>query len=443
MSGRFPCRRPPAAARRFASAALEDAIGHVGGAIADPELAWLFANCLPNTLDTTVTTSGDGRDTYVVTGDIDAMWLRDSTAQLWPYLPFVAEDRRLALLVEGAVRRQAACIRLDPYANAFYDAPRSGEWADDRTEMRPGVHERKWELDSVAAFLRLSHGYWRASGSVAAFDDDWVGAVAQALALLRVEEAGDASPYTFRRACDWGDSLPNQGRGDPWRRCGLVRSAFRPSDDQCKLPLLTPANAMLAVTLEDITAPLDALARVDLAADARAIADGVRAGLDAHGVVEHPTHGPIWAYEVDGFGGRHLMDDANAPSLLSLAYLGFHRPGDERYRATRAFCLSDDNSYFVRGRTADGIGSPHTGRGTIWPMSIVMRALTATDDAEVALCLRQLRATHAGTGFMHESFDPADPARFTRPWFAWANSLFGELILTLHRERPHLLATPL
>lgn len=443
-------RRPPPGERRFTSPAIERLIEEVTGSMVDVELSWIFRNCLPNTLDTTVRFRRDEAglpDTYVITGDIEAMWLRDSTAQVWPYLPLAAIDSKLAALLAGVVRRQARCVLLDAYANAFYDEPRLGMWRDDLTQMRPGVHERKWELDSLAYFLRLSTGYWQATGDVDPFDDAWRLAVRTVLALLRTEQAGTGekpgSPYRFQRIDKAGETLANAGRGDPARRCGLVRNGFRPSDDVCKLPFLIPSNAMMSQALREMTALLEALAEPQMAVEVVAFALELEQALERNAVVDHPEHGEIWAFEVDGFGSAHLMDDANVPSLLSLPYLGVCANDDPRYLRTRAFCLSRDNPYFAAGTCAEGVGSPHTGVGTVWPIALVMRALTAIDDAEILDCLRMLKATHAGTGFMHESFDPDRPEDFTRPWFAWANTLFGELISTLHRDRPHLLRTSL
>jgi meiotically up-regulated gene 157 (Mug157) protein len=100
---------------------------------------------------------------------------------------------------------------------------------------------------------------------------------------------------------------------------------------------------------------------------------------------------------------------------------------------------STSNPYFFKGSAAEGIGGPHVGLDMIWPMSIIMCALTSTDQEEIRQCLRWLKTTHADTGFIHEAFNKDNPAQFTRSWFAWANSLFGELIVKLSRERPSLL----
>ncbi len=448
----FVSQRPPAAQRSFVSDSVESLIKSVSSSIADPELAWLFANCLPNTLDTTIDhrIDADGRpDTYVITGDIAAMWLRDSAAQVWPYLPLTRTDPAMRTLIAGVINRQADGILLDPYANAFYRDPVFGKHQDDRTEMKPGVHERKWELDSLAYFFRLSHGYWAATDDTAPFDEKWRRAVATAFALLRVErtsgeEAGAVrSPYSFVREGRAWESLPCDGYGLPSRNCGLIRTGFRPSDDLVAFPFLVPANAMIAVALNHLSYLLAVLHCDALATEAHAFSAGITESLEKHAVVQHPVHGEIWAYEVDCLGGVNLMDDANIPSLISLPYLGFCAKDDPRYLRTRAFLLSTDNPQYVNGKAAAGIGGPHTGPGTIWPMALTMQSLTATDDAEILQCLRYLKTTHAGTGFMHESFNGDDATRFTREWFAWANTLFGELIVTLHHQRPHLLKADL
>ncbi len=447
-SGAASSRRPSPAARCFTSLSLEAEMEEIASRIADPGLAGLFINCLPNTLDTTVDFQRDseGRpDTFVITGDIDAMWLRDSAAQVWPYLQLAATDELLRDLIAGVIRRQARSILLDPYANAFYRDPVLGYWQTDCTRMLPGVHERKWELDSLAYFLRLSHGYWRATGDLSPFDRTWNDAVDALLALLLVEQSSGEetgiSPYRFGRP--GGSVLPRDGYGARALHCGLVRCAFRPSDDMVGLPYLVPANAMMSVALVDIASLLESTGQEVLASLAARIAREIRLALEENAVVRHPLHGEIWAYETDGYGNHLLMDDANAPSLLSLPYMGFCASDDPRYLRTRAFCLSRENSSFVSGRHGSGIGSPHTGPGTIWPMALAMQALTACDDGEILSCLRLLNSTHAETGFMHESFRADDPGVFTRPWFAWANTLFGELIMDLSHERPHLLAGPL
>jgi len=443
----FSSRRPPVDRRKFTSQSVEATIARLTRKIADPELAWLFANCFPNTLDTTVRhRTIDGKpDTFVVTGDIDAMWLRDSAAQGWPFLPLARDDRNLRDLIAGVIRRQTKCILIDPYANAFNDGRAKSPWANDLTDMKPELHERKYEIDSLCYPVRLAHGYWKATGDASVFDTTWREAMRLAVATLREQQRRRGTgPYHFQRVSAVPyDTVPLGGYGNPSRDCGLIRSAFRPSDDACIYSFLVPSNMFAAVALralEEIS-----LAETHDAVFARECAgfsDELREALDITAVAGHPVHGPVYAYEVDGFGNALFMDDANIPSLLALPYLGWCTAQEDRYRATRSFLLSEDNPYFYRGAAGEGIGGPHVGLDMIWPMGIIVRGLTSTEDGEILKCLHMLKTTHAGTGFMHESFHKNDPANFTRGWFAWANTLFGELILRLDAERPTLLSRP-
>jgi meiotically up-regulated gene 157 (Mug157) protein len=229
------------------------------------------------------------------------------------------------------------------------------------------------------------------------------------------------------------------GYGAPTKPNGMLHSIFRPSDDSCTYPLFVPANLFAIAALTMLVEIARTLHETQLVADAAALVNEISAGTQAYGKQHHPNFGSVWAYEVDGFGNINWMDDANAPGLLSIAYLTGTLPTSPMYKATRAFALSESNPYFFKGSAAEGIGGPHVGMDFVWPMSITMRALTSTDDAEILTCLKTLRNTTAGTNFMHEAFHKDDPATFTRPWFAWANTLFGELVLKVHAERPALL----
>jgi hypothetical protein len=439
--------RPDAASRRFRSPLIDRTISHIRDATHSPELAQIFENCFPNTLDTTVFQgSHDGKpDTYVITGDIDAMWLRDSAAQVWPYLEFAREDATLRTLLEGVIRRQTRLIQLDSYANAFTRNPTDPalSWAvHDKTDMAPGVAERKWEIDSVCYPVRLAYGFWKVTGSQSAFDADWLTSAKKIVATYREQQRiSSRGPYHFQRAAENPtDSLPLGGYGNPVKPNGLVCSGFRPSDDACLYPFYIPSNLFAAVTLDRI-AQIGAAIYNDtaLANDCTAFAKLIRTAVMQYGIVHHPEFGDILAFEIDGFGNTLSMDDANAPGLLSLAYLELLPQRDPLYQRTRAFALSAHNPYFFRGKAAEGIGGPHIGLNFIWPMSILMRALTSSSDAEILHCLQMLCTTTAGTSFMHEAFHKDDPTNYTRPWFAWANGLFGELILKLQRERPALL----
>jgi len=440
----FTSKRPPEAERKFISQGVEETIRQLSAEIADPELAWLFENCFPNTLDTTVDFGTlDGKpDTFVITGDIEAMWLRDSTAQLWPYLPLTPRDAHLQELIRGVIHRQTRCILIDPYANAFNKEPGESPWKDDLTAMKPELHERKWEIDSLCYPVRLAHAYWKTTGDASPFDHEWVSAMEMVLRTFREQQRKeDHGPYKFQRVTGWQtDTVAGAGYGNPIRPVGLIVSVFRPSDDATIFPFLVASNHFAVASLRQLAEMMRELhGKTAFAGECDALAAEVEAALTNHAVVEHPVHGQVWAYEVDGFGNRHHMDDANIPSLLSLPYLGSCNPSDPIYRRTRAFVLSPDNPYFFRGKAGEGVGGPHVGLEMIWPLGITMRALTSDNDDEIAWCLQTLKKSHGGTGFMHESFHQDDPNRFTRGWFAWANTLFGELVLKVYRERPHLL----
>lgn len=441
----FPVVRPPEGQRRFKSVAVEQAIARVRASSCDRELAWMFENCFPNTLDTTVDFKvvGGRPDTYVITGDIDAMWLRDSSAQVYPYLDLMADDPALQQLIAGVINRQTRCVLKDPYANAFYqDDTKRGEWQNDLTAMQPGVHERKWEIDSLCYTIRLAYAYWRRSGDRAPFDGAWREAIGAIVRTFREQQRKNGQgPYRFLRRTEWAtDSLPGRGYGNPAKPVGLIHAMFRPSDDATIFPFLIPANFFAVVSLRQAAEMVETLhADGALAAHCRALADEVEAALRAHAIVQHPTAGRIFAYEVDAYGNHLCTDDGNIPNLLSLPYLGAVPADDPVYQATRRMLLSAENQYYCIGKAARGLGGPHVGVDMIWPLGVIIEGLTATDDAEIRACLDTLRRTHAGTGFMHEAFHKDDPKRFTRAWFAWANTIFGEFVWKTFRTRPQLL----
>jgi uncharacterized protein len=442
--GAFTSRRPGLQDRKFRSAAVELYLTNVSRKIGDPELAWLFENCYPNTLDTTVEFgSFEGKpDTAVITGDIPAMWLRDSSAQVWPYLRFAAKDVTLRQMLEGIIRRQARCIQIDPYANAFMadlDALPL-EWSrSDVTELRPGVGERKWELDSLCYPMRLSYGYWRATGDTAPFDASWQAAMKLAVATMRVQQRKNGpGPYHFQRTSRTPtETLPGEGYGAPVRPVGLIASGFRPSDDACTFPFLVPSNLFAVTSLNHLSRMAHEVLHDDaLANDAASLASEVATALRQHAIAT-TAQGSIWAYEVDGFGSQLLMDDANVPSLLALPYLD-SSPDAALYERTRSFVWSERNPWFFRGSAGEGVGGPHEGKDMIWPMAITIFALTSQSAAEIERSFAMLKQASAGSGFMHESFNANDAAKFTRAWFAWANTLFGELVATVVEKRPAL-----
>ncbi len=429
-------RRPAPADRLFVSKAVEDEIARVKSLLTNRQLAWMFENCFPNTIDTTVHFRMlDGNpDTFVYTGDIHAMWLRDSGAQVWPYLQLANKDEQLRLMLEGVVRRQLMCINLDPYANAFNDGPVGSYWESDNTDMKPELHERKWEIDSLCYVIRLAYEYWKVTGDDSVFDEMWLKAVNNILTTFIQQQRKDGvGPYRFTRKTDRStDTLNNNGLGAPVNPVGLIVSCFRPSDDATTLQFLVPSNLFAVTSLRKAAEILTVVNKdEELAAKCTALADEVENAIKKYAVVDHPEFGKIYAFEVDGFGNALLMDDANVPSLLALPYLGDVDVDDPVYRNTRRFVWSTSNPYFFKGKAAEGIGGPHVGYDMIWPMSIMMKAFTSTDDAEIKQCIETLMTTHNGTGFMHESFHKDNPSNFTREWFAWQNTLFGELILKL------------
>ncbi|HEX9251107.1 MAG TPA: glycoside hydrolase family 125 protein [Ignavibacteriaceae bacterium] len=440
----FQSKRPPISARKFVSEAIEAKIIEMKKGIKDEELAWLFENCFPNTLDTTVNYKIiDGKpDTFVITGDINAMWLRDSSAQVWPYLQFVNGDKKLKDLIAGVINRQTKCILIDPYANAFNDGPGESQWKNDITEMKPELHERKWEVDSLCYPIRLAFGYWKTTNDVSVFDENWKSAMKLVLKTFKEQQRKDGkSSYRFMRETAWAtDSLPIGGYGNPINPVGLIVSSFRPSDDATIFSFLVPSNHFAVVSLRQLAEIFNEVINDNVfAAECNSLADEVEEALNKYAIADHLNFGKIFPYEVDGFGNKLFMDDANIPSLLSLPYLNAVEKADETYNNTRKFLFSRNNPYYFEGKAGNGIGGPHAGLGKIWHLSVIMRGLTSTNENEIIDCIKLLKNSHANTGFMHESFDKDDAAKFSRPWFAWANTLFGELLLMVQREYPHLL----
>jgi len=441
----FPVVRTPLEQRKFTSAAVENLIARFKSSTSNKELAWLFENCFPNTLDTTVDfemVNGEP-DTYVITGDIDAMWLRDSTAQVWPYLSLVKEDEKLKDLIAGVINRQTSNILYDPYANAFYkDRSKEGEWKDDATDMKPGIHERKWEIDSLCYPIRLAYHYWQITGDESPFDAEWKEAILLTVKTFKEQQRKTGNgPYKFERRTSWAtDGVPLGGYGYPAKPVGLIFSMFRPSDDATIYPFLIPANLFAVVSLKQAAEMLNEIHHDGKAANACiTLATEVATALQKHAVTTHPAFGKVYAYEANGYGSFNLMDDANVPSLLSLPYLGAVKNSDPVYINTRKLLLSEHNPFFFKGKAGEGIGGPHAGVDMIWPISIIIRGLTSNSDAEIKQCLNILQKTHGDTGFMHEAFHKDDAKRFTRRWFAWANTIFGELVLKTYKKKRHLI----
>lgn len=436
----YVSQRPKIEDRLFKSDSVEELIIRIKKQLKNARLAWMFENCFPNTLDTTVHYRvQDGKDdTFVYTGDIHAMWLRDSGAQVWPYIQLANKDPKLKKMLAGVISRHVKCILLDPYANAFNDgSDPNGYWMTDLTDMKPELHERKWEIDSLCYPIRLAYQYWKATGDTSVFTEDWVRSIELTLQTFKEQQRKDnLGPYKFQRESERpSDSMMNDGFGNPVKPVGLIASAFRPSDDATTFLFLVPSNFFAVTSLQEAAEILTSVKQnTSLASECKSLANEVSNALQKYAIHNHPKYGQIYAFEVDGFGNQLLMDDANVPSLLSLAYLNAMDVNDPIYQNTRRFVWSEDNPYFFKGTAGEGIGGPHIGYDMVWPMSIMMKAFTSTDDEEIKSCIKMLVDTDAGTGFMHESFHKNDPNKFTRSWFAWQNTLFGELIIKLVNE---------
>ncbi len=409
-------------------ASMQALIARVTAALPQfPRVGAMFADTFSNTLTTTLRPQPDG-SVFVITGDIAAMWLRDSAAQLRPYLHLAKDDPEFAALIAAVIARQMRYILIDPYANAFNEAANGRCHNADQTAMGPWVWERKYELDSLCAPLKLAFDLWRATGQVNHLDAPFERAADLVVTTIAAEQDHATSAYQFQRFdCVALDTLAHAGRGNPVGHTGMSWSGFRPSDDACRYNYLIPSNMFAAVALDCLAAmPLQDRT---LCHKATNLAQAIRAGIDRFGTVIHPRFGKIYAYEVDGLGGVNLMDDANVPSLLAMPFIGYCDIRDPLYQATRAFVLSPENPHFHAGSAAAGIGSPHTPPDYIWPIALCIQGLTADTYSEKCRLLETLMQVDAGTGLMHEAFHKDDPAQFTRPWFAWANAMFAEFVL--------------
>lgn len=389
--GRFNLsyQRPATRCRTFNSTIVESTVDRVKGQIADPDLKRLFENSYPNTVDTAVKWKGyangsqDEELAFLITGDINAMWLRDSANQVQSYLPLLDPSDQpdsLASLYRGVINLQARYLLTSPYCNSFQPPPESGlppsanEYAmtDVVTPQydNTSVFECKYELDSLAAFLEVSYDYYNATQDAAFFGKhSWVQAVEAVLKTAEEQVVGSYQPdgvvtnltYTQTRETTRStETNPNDGLGNPFNNgTGLVRSFFRPSDDSTIFQGLIPSNMMFSIYLER-TAPIMAQlsGREALAKRMSDMAASLREAISKYGIVEVPGYGKIYAFEVDGYFGQNIMDDANIPSLLSAPFLSYLDVEDEVYQNTRKLILSADNPYFMRGPVINAIGGP-------------------------------------------------------------------------------------
>lgn len=455
----IPEARPPLNNRTYTSTAIDSLIDNLKPLLSDPDLAVLFSNCLPNTLDTTVNYFGDapdwyGLDSFIITGDITALWLRDSANQIIPYAPYIAQDDSLKVLFQGLINRHSHSILIDSFANAFnFNASGAGAQTDVRKPpMTKAVFEGKYEIDSLCAFLKLSfwfnyYGKLSTSEYAVVYDETWYSAVEELLDTINVmmttNGLSEVQPYLFSRMTTVAtDTLYNNGKGPPAALVGMSRQLFRPSDDAVTLPFNIPGNAMACSELTHLGDLLEIIQGVagmssGRLSELKAYASETRDTLCA-ALSEELIKNDVLPYEVDGFGSKYFMDDANIPSLLSLPVLGYMSTLNPRYVATRNFVLSTSNPYYFAGLQGHGVGGPHEGYNMTWPMAIITAVMTSNDDAEILECLQMLKDAAYRTGFMHESFNVNDVNDYTRSWFAWANGLFGEMMLQLVMTKPHL-----
>jgi len=502
---KVPFQRPSILCRTFESAQVEETIDYMKSNMIDQDLAEIFENAFPNTIDTTIRWHTDGSQvidvderesivghqwqgpqSFIVTGDINAEWLRDSTNQLAQYQRLAKKDPAIHNLILGAINTQAEFVIESPYSNAFQPPPPSGLEASYGIGTQDAVHpasdpsrvfESKYELDSLAAFLSLGNQFYNHTGSTLFLTSRWYTALDTLLTTLDEQSQSTFDPesgslglnmYYFNRHTDSGtETLNLRGHGNPLNSgTGLVRSAFRPSDDACILQFLIPANAMMVVELRRTATILSVAGKTTLSKDLLSRAKSIEEGIYKHGVVEHKAFGKVFAYEVDGYGSAIFMDDANVPSLLSLPLLGFIDRDDKLYQNTRKMILSrKGNPYYLEGLAFKGIGGPHIGLRSAWPISVLVQAMTSDDDEEIKSCLKLVKRA-SPLGVIHESVNVDNERDYTRkchylffrfffflferiscvvddliigPWFAWANSVFAQTILDLAERKPHLL----
>ena len=397
------------------------------------KLSKMYRKCFASTWDTTLQRA-EGT-VFLITGDIPAMWLRDSSAQVYHYLPYANSFPEVKQAVSGLLRRQLFYINLDPYANAFNREPNGKRYRDDDTnwtrEQKPWIWERKYEIDSLCYPIRLCHAFWKQTGDISWLDGEARKAFQTILSTWETEQNHpEKSAYFFNRSdCRPSDTLPCAGKGNPVGYTGMTWSGFRPSDDACRYGYLVPSNFFAAKSLEQISEIARTLMNdEETALRAEKLRSEILDGLKRFAVVHDDAFGDIYAYEVDGLGNRLFMDDANVPSLLSLPYLGCVDAEDEIYLNTRRMILSKANPYYYEGKCACGIGSPHTPEDYIWPISLCVQGLNSKDADEIIKLLNTLENIDAGTCLMHEGVHKDDPSRFTREWFAWANSIFSEFV---------------
>lgn len=452
----LPYMRPAPECRTFNSSAVERVIDDMKSRLKDPDIARLFENTFPNTLDTTIRYFNSTENlAFIITGDITAQWLRDTANQLVVYRSLLSTDPELALLVKAVINNEARYIFQYPYCGAFQPPPESGlspshnDWADGVTVNPPvdnqTVFECKYEIDSLCGFIKLSRSYYQATNDSSFMNQNWAWAIDQIFRVIwEQSQSSFDDDFNFVSYYNWtggngalSPAVNNDGNGEPKAYNGLVGTHHRPSDDLSTYAFLTPANAMLSVELGHLASMLDVVQQLkNVSKLAKGYSSTIKKAIWNHTVVDD-----IFAYETNGFGGKYVMDDANVPSLLSLPYLGFLDKSDPTYVTTRKLLLSRRNPYYAAGKSFKGIGGPHVDAWHPWLMSQISAIFGTDDDEEIHQSLYLIANNTAGLGLIHESQNIYNNSDYTRPWFAWANSYFAEMILDLAERKPHLIFT--
>jgi uncharacterized protein len=358
--------------------------------------------------------------TYVQTGDIPAMWLRDSAAQTIPYIRFAGAYPALRVPFSGVIERDAKNILTDPYAEAF-----SADYH---------VWERKWEIDSLAWPVTLVFVYYANTHDRSIFTPTLHRAMQTIVTTLECEQHhATCSHYS------WPEPVPTHDSYNP--NTGLIWSAFRPSDDPVTYRFNIPQNAMAVVAMRLLTRfARDAFKDDALAQRATTLADAVQTGVTRYGRTFDRRYGWMYVYETDGNGHYNFMDDANIPNLTAMPFYGWCASSDPVYLDTRRFALSSDDPYYYSGKYATGLGSPHTPKGWVWPLGIIGAALSTTQRSDIVTAIDMLDRSDTLDGLMHESVNPDNPQQFTRPEFGWANAFWADLLFRTVAGYP---ATPL
>ncbi len=398
--------------------------------IIDTKLRKMFHNCFYNSLDTTVEYLPN-EEVYMLTGDIPAMWLRDSSASVIQYIDFAKDDKDVYNLIKGLIKRQFFYIEVDPYANSFNKEPNGHGHKDDEGLRTPYTWERKFEIDSLCYPVWLLYRLYKVTGDKSLLSPRFV-KIANIImdTFITEQHHHERSDYMhYRPGEKEGFNIPNHGKGGEVAYTGMIWSGYRPSDDACKYGYFVPGNMFAVVILRELEELFLEINEKELALKAKTLKEEIDEGIEKYGIINHSEFGDIYAFEVDGLGNYLLMDDANVPSLLSIPYFGYADIADPIYKNTRNYCLSFSNPYYFEGKYLKGIGSPHTDEGYVWHIGVTLQALTSSSEKEIKELIEMVKRSDAGTNYTHEGVDKDNPNNYTRSWFAWSNSLFAYLLL--------------